>query len=60
MFVALAKLAHQGIKQAIMVVPEKSIGASFSDERLSDYGFFADYVRRLPSRTQASRRSSRR
>jgi replicative superfamily II helicase len=35
MFVALDKLQNQGIKQAIIVVPEKSIGASFNDEPLS-------------------------
>ncbi len=28
MFVALDKLRHQGLKQAIIAVPEKSIGAS--------------------------------
>lgn len=43
MFVALDKLAHQKLKQAIIVVPEKSIGASFHDEPLSTYGFFADW-----------------
>ncbi|MCR1005789.1 MAG: DEAD/DEAH box helicase [Stenotrophomonas maltophilia] len=43
MFVALDKLTHQGIKQAIIVVPEKSIGASFNDEPLSKYGFWADW-----------------
>jgi superfamily II DNA or RNA helicase len=43
MFVALDKLEHQGIKQAIVVVPERSIGASFNDEPLSKYGFFADW-----------------
>ncbi len=43
MFVALDKLAHQGIKQAIVVVPEKTIGASFADEPLSEHGFFADW-----------------
>lgn len=43
MFIALDKLAHQGIKQAIIVVPEKSIGASFNDEPLSTYGFSADW-----------------
>ena len=32
MFIALDKLHNQGIKQAIIVVPEKSIGASFNDE----------------------------
>jgi superfamily II DNA or RNA helicase len=44
MFVALDKLANQGIKQAIVVVPEKSIGASFNDEPLSDFGFWADWT----------------
>jgi superfamily II DNA or RNA helicase len=43
MFVALDKLANQGIKQAIIVVPEKSIGASFNDEPLSKYGFWSDW-----------------
>lgn len=44
MFIALDKLENQGVKQAIVVVPEKSIGASFSDEPLSKYGFWADWV----------------
>ncbi|MDO5623765.1 MAG: DEAD/DEAH box helicase [Pseudomonadota bacterium] len=43
MFIALDKLHHQGIKQALIVVPEKSIGASFNDEPLSQWGFFADW-----------------
>ena len=43
MFVALDKLANQGRKQAIIVVPEKSIGASFNDEPLTQYGFWADW-----------------
>ena len=43
MFVALDKLQNQGLKQAIIVVPEKSIGASFNDEPLSRYGFWADW-----------------
>ncbi|MEN4605620.1 DEAD/DEAH box helicase [Pantoea agglomerans] len=43
MFVALDKLENQGIKQAIIVVPEKSIGASFNDEPLSRQGFWADW-----------------
>ena len=43
MFIALDKLANQGIKQAIVVVPERSIGASFNDEPLSQHGFFADW-----------------
>lgn len=44
MFIALDKLANQGLKQAIIVVPEKSIGASFHDEPLSKYGFSADWI----------------
>jgi superfamily II DNA or RNA helicase len=43
MFVALDKLTNQGLKQAIIVVPERSIGASFNDEPLSKYGFWADW-----------------
>lgn len=44
MFVALDKLHNQGVKQAIIVVPEKSIGASFNDEPLTKYGFWADWT----------------
>ncbi|MFP4077148.1 MAG: DEAD/DEAH box helicase [Halochromatium sp.] len=43
MFIALDKLHNQGLKQAIIVVPEKTIGASFNDEPLSEWGFFADW-----------------
>lgn len=43
MFIALDKLHNQGLHQAIIVVPEKSIGASFNDEPLSQFGFFADW-----------------
>src|SRR5579872_6577725 len=43
MFVALDKLTNQKLKQAIIVVPEKAIGASFHDEPLSQYGFWADW-----------------
>ena len=43
MFIALDKLANQGIKQVIVVVPEKSIGASFNDEPLSKFGFYHDW-----------------
>jgi superfamily II DNA or RNA helicase len=43
MFVALDKLRNQKLKQAIIVVPEKSIGASFQDEALSESGFWADW-----------------
>ena len=44
MFVALDKLHNQGLKQAIIVVPERSIGASFHDEALSRDGFWADWT----------------
>jgi superfamily II DNA or RNA helicase len=43
MFIALDKLANQGIKQAVIVVPERSIGASFHDAPLTKYGFWADW-----------------
>lgn len=43
MFIALDKLANQGVEQVIIVVPERSIGASFHDEALTKYGFWADW-----------------
>lgn len=43
MFIALDKLHNQGIKQAIIAVPEKSIGASFANEPLSKFGFDHDW-----------------
>lgn len=43
MFIALDKLNNQGLKQAIIVVPERSIGGSFADEPLSQYGFYWDW-----------------
>ncbi|EKF72932.1 Sea12 [Alcanivorax hongdengensis A-11-3] len=43
MFIALDKLQNQGLKQAIIVVPERSIGSSFNDEPLSQFGFWADW-----------------
>jgi superfamily II DNA or RNA helicase len=43
MFIALDKLANQKLQQAIIVVPERSIGASFHDEPLSQFGFWADW-----------------
>ena len=43
MFIALDKLANQGLKQAIIAVPERTIGASFQDEPLSQFGFWADW-----------------
>ena len=44
MFIALDKIYNQGLKQAIIVVPEKSIGASFQDEPLSKFGFWEDWM----------------
>jgi hypothetical protein len=43
MFIALDKLHNQGLKQAIIVVPERSIGGSFADEPLSKFGFYWDW-----------------
>jgi len=43
MFIALDKLNNQGVKQAIIVVPEKSIGASFDNEPLTEFGFHYDW-----------------
>lgn len=43
MFIALDKLHNQGLKKALIVVPEKSIGSSFNDEPLSKHGFWADW-----------------
>lgn len=43
MFIALDKLHNQRLKQAIIVVPEKTIGSSFNDEPLSTFGFWDDW-----------------
>jgi hypothetical protein len=44
MFIALDKLHNQGLKQAVIAVPERSIGGSFGDEKLSAFGFWADWT----------------
>jgi len=44
MFIALDKLQNQGIKKAIIAVPERSIGSSFSRTDLSSHGFFSDWT----------------
>ena len=44
MFIALDKVRNQSLRQAIIVVPEKTIGASFHDEPLSRFGFWADWA----------------
>ena len=43
MFIALDKLHNQGLRQAIVAVPEKTIGASFNNEPLSEFGFWTDW-----------------
>jgi hypothetical protein len=43
MFIALDKLNNQGLQQAIVVVPERSIGGSFADEPLTQFGFYWDW-----------------
>lgn len=43
MFVALDKLANQGVKKVIVAVPQQNIGRSFKDTPLKKFGFFADW-----------------
>ena len=44
MFIALDKLAHQGLRQAIIIVPERSIGASFRNDTERLEKLFALYT----------------
>ncbi|MYJ73959.1 MAG: DEAD/DEAH box helicase [Gammaproteobacteria bacterium] len=44
MFIALDKLRNQSLRQAIVVVPERTIGASFTDAPLSKFGFWSDWT----------------
>lgn len=44
MFLALDKLHKQGVKKAIIAVPERSIGSSFASTPLSQHGFFTDWM----------------
>ena len=43
MFVALDKLANQGIKKVIVAVPQQNIGRSFNNTSLKKFGFFEDW-----------------
>ena len=43
MYIALDKLAHQGIRKVVVAVPEKSIGRSFKNTNLVSGGFFANW-----------------
>src|SRR4051794_37524277 len=44
MFIALDKLRNQGLREAIVAVPERSIGASFRTTTLTTDGFPADWT----------------
>lgn len=44
MFIGLDKLQNQGIKKVIVAVPERSIGASFRSTKLTEHGFFRDWI----------------
>jgi hypothetical protein len=44
MYIALDKIANQGVKKAIVAVPERSIGNSFKSTSLKSTGFFVDWV----------------
>ena len=44
MFIALDKLHNQKLRKAIIVVPERSIGGSFADEPLMQFGFWSDWT----------------
>lgn len=43
MFVALDKLANQGVRKVIVAVPERSIGKSFQHTELAKFGFYEDW-----------------
>ena len=43
MFIALDKLINQGVKKVIVAVPERSIGGSFANTDLEQFGFFANW-----------------
>jgi superfamily II DNA or RNA helicase len=44
MYIALDKIANQGVKKAIVAVPQRSIGNSFKTTMLKPSGFFADWL----------------
>ena len=43
MYIALDKLANQGVRKVIVAVPEKSIGGSFGKTNLMKFGFFTNW-----------------
>ena len=44
MFIGLDKLENQGVRKVIVAVPERSIGGSFANSKLSEKGFFRDWA----------------
>lgn len=44
MFVGLDKLFNQGRRKVIVAVPERSIGESFASTKLTEFGFWTDWV----------------
>jgi superfamily II DNA or RNA helicase len=44
MFIGLDKLRNQNIKKVIVSVPERSIGSSFAETKLTENGFFDDWI----------------
>lgn len=44
MFIGLEKLKTKQVKKIIVAVPERSIGGSFKDTKLTEYGFHSDWI----------------
>lgn len=44
MFIGLDKLNNQGLSKVIVAVPERSIGNSFKSTKLTETGFFRDWI----------------
>jgi superfamily II DNA or RNA helicase len=44
MFIGLDKIQNQGLKKVIVAVPERSIGSSFRSTKLTEDGFFRDWI----------------
>ena len=44
MFIGLDKLENQGMSKVIVAVPERSIGNSFKSTKLTETGFFRDWI----------------
>lgn len=44
MFIGLDKLENQGLKKVVVAVPERSIGSSFRSTKLTERGFFRDWI----------------